>query len=197
MPLLLVLLLSTSVLAFIARKYLGRRIFGRAPAGPRLERIEKVPNYRDGTFHNLSPTPVMVEGVTLLSSAWDYLRPDKDRQPSQPLPSVKIDLNKLPDEGAFLVWFGHSSYMLKIAGRTILVDPVFSGHASPVSFFGKNYPGSNEYEVADMPEIDILLLTHDHYDHLDYGDNPRTTSQGEAGRDVAGRMNWDCPWPRL
>jgi L-ascorbate metabolism protein UlaG (beta-lactamase superfamily) len=168
MPLLLVLLLSTSVLAFIARKYLGRRIFGRAPAGPRLERIEKVPNYRDGTFHNLSPTPVMVEGVTLLSSARDYLRPGKDRQPSQPLPSVKTDLNNLPAVGATLVWFGHSSYMLKIAGKTILVDPVFSGHASPVSFFGKNYPGSNEYEVADMPEIDILLLTHDHYDHLDY-----------------------------
>ncbi len=168
MPLLLVLLLSTSVLAFIARKYLGRRVFGRVPAGTRLERIEKVSNYRDGTFHNLSPTPVMVEGVTLLSSARDYLRPGKDRQPSQPLPSVKTDLNDLPTDGTTLVWFGHSSYLLQIAGKIILVDPVFSGNASPVSFFGKNYPGSNVYGVADMPEIDILLLTHDHYDHLDY-----------------------------
>lgn len=124
MPLLLVLLLSTSVLAFIARKYLGRRVFGRVPAGPRLERIEKVSNYRDGTFHNLSPTPVMVEGVTLLSSARDHLRPGKDRQPSQSLPSIKMDLNKFPDEGASLVWFGHSSYLLKITGQTILVERV-------------------------------------------------------------------------
>ncbi len=108
----------------------------------------------------------MVNGI--LKNLRDYLRASKDREPSQPLPSVKTDLNDLPATGATLVWFGHSSYLLKISGKTILVDPVFSGHASPVSFFGKNYPGSNVYRVADMPEIDILLLTHDHYDHLDY-----------------------------
>ncbi|GHB60530.1 MBL fold metallo-hydrolase [Persicitalea jodogahamensis] len=105
---------------------------------------------------------------SMASSMRDYLRPGKDRQPSQPLPSVKTDLSTLPSDGATVVWFGHSSYLLKIAVKTILVDPVFSGNASPVAFFGKNYPGSNVYGVVDMPEIDILLLTHDHYDHLDY-----------------------------
>ena len=166
MPLLLILLLSFSGLSFIAKKYLGSRVFGHVPIGTRLERIKKVPNYRDGAFQNLSLTPVMVNGI--LINIRDFLQPGQDREPSQPLPSVKTDLNDLPAAGATLIWFGHSSYLLKIAGKTILVDPVFSGNASPVSFFGKSYSGSNVYSVADMPEIDILLLTHDHYDHLDY-----------------------------
>ena len=51
---------------------------------------------------------------------------------------------------------------------TILVDPVFSGNASPVSLFAKAFPGTEMYGVEEMPEVDVLLLTHDHYDHLDY-----------------------------
>jgi L-ascorbate metabolism protein UlaG (beta-lactamase superfamily) len=49
-----------------------------------------------------------------------------------------------------------------------LVDPVFSGNASPVSFFGKNFKGSNEYKISDFPAIDMVIITHDHYDHMDY-----------------------------
>ncbi len=167
MPLLFIILLSSSALAIIAKKYLGSHVFGHLPTGARLERIKESSNYREGAFQNISPTPVMAKG-SMASSMRDYLRPGKDRQPSQPLPSVKVDLSTLPVDEATVVWFGHSSYLLRIAGKVILVDPVFSGNASPVSFFGKNYPGSNVYSVDDMPEIDILLLTHDHYDHLDY-----------------------------
>jgi L-ascorbate metabolism protein UlaG (beta-lactamase superfamily) len=81
---------------------------------------------------------------------------------------VHTDLRALPKDRVTIVWFGHSSYLLQIHQTTILVDPVFSGHASPVSFLAKAYPGTGVYTAADMPEIDILLLTHDHYDHLDY-----------------------------
>ena len=81
---------------------------------------------------------------------------------------MRTDLRALPDEGVWVVWFGHSSYLLKVEGVTILVDPVFSGHASPVSFLAKAFPGTDVYGVEEMPEIDVLLLTHDHYDHLDY-----------------------------
>lgn len=142
--------------------------FGKVPAGERLERIKEVPNYRDGAFQNLSPTPVMLPGKSVLDLASEYFKPAIDRKPDHTLPSVRTDLRTLPDDEATLVWFGHSSYLIKIAGRTILVDPVFSGNASPVAFFGKNYPGSNVYSVEDLPDIDVLLLTHDHYDHLDY-----------------------------
>ncbi|WP_373511188.1 MBL fold metallo-hydrolase [Persicitalea sp.] len=168
MPLFLIVFASSAALAFIAKTTLNHRVFGRVPTGTRLGRIRKSSNYHRGAFQNHSPTPVMAEGVTTLGTMRDFLRPGKDRKPSRPLPSIKTDLKNLPDGEDTLVWFGHSSYLLKISGKTILVDPVFSGNASPVSFFGKNYPGSNVYGVADMPEIDILLITHDHYDHFDY-----------------------------
>jgi L-ascorbate metabolism protein UlaG (beta-lactamase superfamily) len=67
-----------------------------------------------------------------------------------------------------IVWFGHSSYFIHINGKNILVDPVFSGNASPISLFAKNYQGSNTYSTDDFPELDMVLITHDHYDHLDY-----------------------------
>ena len=67
-----------------------------------------------------------------------------------------------------MVWFGHSSYFLQIDGKKILVDPVFSGNASPVKFTTKSFEGSDVYAAADIPVIDYLFITHDHYDHLDY-----------------------------
>lgn len=159
------------VLFFVAVGLYGiviHKQFGKVPAGERLALIKQVPSYRDGAFQNLSPTPVMLPGKSVLDLASEYFKPAINRKPDHTLPSVRTDLRTLPDDAPTLVWFGHSSYLIKIAGRTILVDPVFSGHASPVVFFGKNYPGSNVYAVEDLPDIDVLLLTHDHYDHLDY-----------------------------
>lgn len=67
-----------------------------------------------------------------------------------------------------LIWFGHSSYLISYKGTTILVDPVLSGNASPVSFFAKSFAGTDIYTADDFPHIDVMILTHDHYDHLDY-----------------------------
>jgi L-ascorbate metabolism protein UlaG (beta-lactamase superfamily) len=81
---------------------------------------------------------------------------------------VKTDLKAMKGEGPFIIWCGHSSYLLRVAGRNLLIDPVFSGNAAPLSFMVKAFPGSNAYAADDMPPIDYLILTHDHYDHLDY-----------------------------
>lgn len=67
-----------------------------------------------------------------------------------------------------LVWFGHSSYFIQLDGKHILVDPVFSDAASPVGFFNKAFKGTNSYAASDVPDIDYLIITHDHWDHLDY-----------------------------
>jgi L-ascorbate metabolism protein UlaG (beta-lactamase superfamily) len=67
-----------------------------------------------------------------------------------------------------IVWFGHSSYFIRIENKNFLIDPVFSGNAAPLSFMIKAFPGSNIYKPEDMPVIDYLILTHDHYDHLDF-----------------------------
>ena len=69
----------------------------------------------------------------------------------------------------FLVWFGHSSYLIQIDGKRILVDPVFSGNISPVPIYtNKSFKGTDRYSVEDLPYIDYLFISHDHYDHLDY-----------------------------
>jgi L-ascorbate metabolism protein UlaG (beta-lactamase superfamily) len=143
--------------------------FGAMPAGKRLIRIQQSPNYREGQFLNRSPTPQLTEG----SSMFDVLRKfffDKtaNKIPPAPLPSRKTDLLNLDPSSQTLVWFGHSSYFIQVDGKKILVDPVFSGNASPFSFTTKSFKGSDIYTVPDVPDIDYLIISHDHWDHLDY-----------------------------
>ncbi|MCY1722274.1 MBL fold metallo-hydrolase [Prolixibacteraceae bacterium Z1-6] len=141
--------------------------FGAIPTGERLERIKKSPNFKDGKFQNLSETPQMSEEARF-STMLKELFFSKNKKPENQIPSIKTDLHTLnPNEDA-LVWFGHSSYLIQIDGKKILVDPVFSGSASPFSFNVKAFDGSNFYQPDDIPEIDYLVITHDHWDHLDY-----------------------------
>jgi len=92
----------------------------------------------------------------------------KRAAPSVLLPSRKTDLFSLSPGENVLVWFGHSSYFLQVDGKKILVDPVLSGSASPVKFTTRSFRGSDIYMPGDIPEIDYLLISHDHWDHLDY-----------------------------
>jgi L-ascorbate metabolism protein UlaG (beta-lactamase superfamily) len=79
-----------------------------------------------------------------------------------------MDLHHLPADSAALVWFGHSSCFIQVGGKRILIDPVLSANASPVPGSVKAFEGTTSYTVADLPDIDYLLISHDHYDHLDY-----------------------------
>lgn len=97
----------------------------------------------------------------------NFLNKPKTVYPSGPLPAVRTDLRSLPAGEPVVVWFGHSSYLIHHNGYNILVDPVFSGHASPFPFMIKAFPGSNIYTTDDLPDIDLLIITHNHYDHLD------------------------------
>lgn len=143
--------------------------FGKLPSGERLERIKKSPNYQKGSFKNISHTPDLTEGVSYYAVMKEFFFTKKKRQkPAGIIPSVKTDLLKLRPEEDILVWFGHSSYFIQLGGKKILVDPVLSGYASPVSFTTKSFKGTDIYTAEDIPEIDYLFITHDHWDHLDY-----------------------------
>jgi len=143
--------------------------FGKMPSGKRLDRIKNSPNYKDGSFQNLSMTPVMAEGVSYFSLIKAMLFDKKKHvSPVDAIPSTKTDLLHLALNEDVLVWFGHSSYFIQIDGKRILVDPVFSVSASPFSFSIKAFKGSNAYTTDDIPEIDYLFISHDHWDHLDY-----------------------------
>jgi len=165
----LFLIAITAALAIYFYYFLKEPQFGRMPSGARLERIKKSPNFRDGQFQNLSVTPDLAEGVSYFTVLKEFIFDKSKRiKPETTIPSVKSDLLHLKPEEDILVWFGHSSYFLQVDGKTMLVDPVFSGAASPVSFTTPSYAGSDVYAVEDFPAIDYLFISHDHWDHLDY-----------------------------
>ena len=146
-------------------------VFGRLPKGARLNSIRSLANYRDRALQNLSITPMQPEGVSFFKVLSVFLfHKEPNKVPLKPLPFVKPDLNTdakstAPD----IIWFGHSSYLIKVDGKRILVDPVFSKTPSPFSFIGsKNFKGTDFVKADDFLNIDVLLITHDHYDHLDY-----------------------------
>lgn len=156
-------------LALFVFIYMQHPKFGRLPSGARLERIQKSPHYKNGKFHNMESKPRRPENVSTFELFGKFFLGDKNkRKPPGPVPSVKRDLRNLDANRDVLVWFGHSSYFVQTGGKRILVDPVFSGAASPVSFTTKAFKGSDVYTAGDMPDIDYLFITHDHWDHLDY-----------------------------
>ncbi len=108
------------------------------------------------------------EGVSYWKMMREFFKTHPDTVPPPPLPFIKTDIRNLNSTEPVIVWFGHSSYLLRIANKNFLIDPVFSGNAPPLSFMVKAFPGSNEYKAEDMPDTDYLILTHDHYDHLDF-----------------------------
>ncbi len=150
---------------------------GALPKGERLARVEASVHYHGGCFHNvvragLIPLPKGLEQKKApghFRAVWNALigGGSPGERPQEPLPVVKTNLHELLQERDGIVWFGHSSYLLQLGGKRVLVDPVF-GTASPIPGINRAFPGTEAYSADDMPEVDVLLITHDHYDHLDY-----------------------------
>jgi L-ascorbate metabolism protein UlaG (beta-lactamase superfamily) len=157
-------------LALVVFLFLQQTSFGKAPSGARLARIQKSPQYRDGTFQNQSPTPTFTGGASFLTVMKDFLfTKHEGKTPDYTLPSIRRDLKIKPSLKPEITWFGHSSYLIQVNGLNILVDPVFSGRTSPVNYAGtKAFDGADVYKAVDMPKIDVLVITHNHYDHLDF-----------------------------
>lgn len=160
------LIIIVLVIGFIV---LQQPVFGASPNGQRLKIIKQSKNYRNGKFQNLSPTPRLAEGYSLAGVLYNFFFNRKDNlKPLGDIPSIKTDLKSLPSQKDLLIWFGHSSYLLQVEGKTILVDPVLSAYGAPFSWMNKAFNGASTYKAEDLPPIDYLLITHDHYDHLDY-----------------------------
>lgn len=163
------LLITIAALAAATYFILNQKKFGKAPSGARLERILKSPHYKNGHFDNLNPTPQLAEDTSMPEVMFRFLFGKADRKtPKKAFHFEKTDLkNLLPNQNVF-VWMGHSSYFMQIDGKKLLIDPVLSGYASPFSFTTNAFPGSDLYKPEDIPELDYLIITHDHWDHLDY-----------------------------
>ena len=112
---------------------------------------------------------MLADDRSFVSELIGYLFVKKDRLvPASPIPSVEANLRLLDRNVDVVVWLGHSSYFVQLGGKRVLIDPVFSASAGPVPHANKAFDVTNPYTAEDVPELDYLLITHDHWDHLDY-----------------------------
>jgi L-ascorbate metabolism protein UlaG (beta-lactamase superfamily) len=149
--------------------YLQHPLFGKLPHGERLARIAQSPNHVDGAFRNQLDTPMLTTDESQVSIMLGNAFGKKgNARPQAAIPAIKTDLKTLDAAQDLVIWLGHSSYFVQLGGRRILIDPVLSTNAAPVPMTNVAFDGTSLYAADDMPEIDFLLITHDHYDHLDY-----------------------------
>ncbi len=147
-------------------------IVGSDPTGERLARIQASPNHRDGRFHNVVETNMDMPIGSMVEVLWEFMKGAEGREPKDTIPTISFDRegwDALPDTAFATAWFGHSSILIKVDGVTFLCDPVFGERASTFSFMGPKRFNYLQHMTVDMlPKVDVVLLSHDHYDHLDY-----------------------------
>jgi L-ascorbate metabolism protein UlaG (beta-lactamase superfamily) len=146
--------------------------FGAVPSGLRRERIASSPRFRDGRFENTKPTRTPMEPGRFWSTTREYFfgSPGVERRPSHALPVE----SPLPGwavpaaSGLRVTWLGHSTTLLEIDGLRVLTDPVWGQRVSPVSFAGPRRFHPPPVAIEHLPSLDAILVSHDHFDHLDH-----------------------------
>jgi L-ascorbate metabolism protein UlaG (beta-lactamase superfamily) len=167
----IILFILIALLAGLIFLFVQQASFGKNPEGKRLDRIKKSSNYnaKEGNFKNLSETPVMAPEGSYFKLIKEYIGKKDNTEPSEVIPFYDSDLKSVPPLKPKITWFGHSTYLIQIKGKNILMDPVFSERTSPVQYAGsKRYRGTERFSLEDLPSIDYVVISHDHYDHLDY-----------------------------
>ena len=144
--------------------YVRSAPFGVSPSGERLARIERSPQWRNGEFADpwpqwMSPTAWIPGGGSDTSS------------PDQTLTIAATDTGRLavpPAQGMRVTWFGHSSALVEIDGLRVLIDPVWGERAGPSGLVGVRPFYPPPAALADLGRMDVVLISHDHWDHLDH-----------------------------
>jgi L-ascorbate metabolism protein UlaG (beta-lactamase superfamily) len=143
--------------------------FGRQASGLRRERMQSCPRYRDGEFHNVHPVlPGLKSGA--MPSIADFLCSGGRRAPSAPLATLdpRPSWSKPAESGLRVTWLGHSTLLVELDGVRLLTDPVWGERVSPVGFVGPKRFQPVPIGLRALPPLDAVIISHDHYDHLDY-----------------------------
>lgn len=155
---------------------------GSRARGARLERMRASPQWRGETFRNVRPVlPGLRDPAARMPTIREFLCGGEHRVPANPLPSLdpRDAWQRTPDSGLRATWLGHSTMLLEIGGLRVLTDPVWGPRASPSRYAGPKRFQPVPVSLREMPPIDLVIVSHDHYDHLDY-----PTIRALAKRDV-------------
>jgi L-ascorbate metabolism protein UlaG (beta-lactamase superfamily) len=155
--------------------------FGARPRGERLERIRQSPQWdqEQKIFVNSVETTVMQPGKGWETTR-EMMKKPSDSVPDGPLPVSKPSFASPPLNGLRLTWFGHSAFLVTLDGINVLIDPVFAERASPSQLVGPRRFHPLPIEPSELPRLDAIIISHDHYDHLDMRAVRELTALSEA-----------------
>lgn len=139
------------------------------PFGGKTPRAVKrrSPQFVGSKFINQIPTPMNLSLASLPTLMRKQLARDSLRRPARPV--IARTFKPVQSATPQITWFGHSTFLLQLEGKTILLDPIFSRSPSPFQTLGPQRFTSLAVTIAELPTIDMVVISHDHYDHLDYG----------------------------
>ncbi len=144
--------------------------FGGKVTKKLIERYGQSPNWDGEKFINLEETTMQINFHTLPELLYKQFFEKEGREPNRPIPIQSFDQEQFlaPSDRSKFIWYGHSVVLIRISGKTILIDPMLGPDASPIAPFAtKRFSENSLGVIGQLPEIDLMLLTHDHYDHLD------------------------------
>ncbi|TQI70804.1 L-ascorbate metabolism protein UlaG (beta-lactamase superfamily) [Gramella sp. Hel_I_59] len=144
--------------------------FGVKASKDNINSYERSENWKDGKFVNLEETGMNIKPTDIPKLLYKQFFEKNGRQPSKDIKIKAFNKKEFlkPSAESKMIWFGHSVILLRMNGLTILIDPMFGPDAAPISPFGIKRFSNNTLQILDkLPEIDVVLLSHDHYDHLD------------------------------
>jgi L-ascorbate metabolism protein UlaG (beta-lactamase superfamily) len=145
--------------------------FGRKPEGLRLEKMQASPLWAGDGFRNVHPIPSgLRDPAAKMPSIAEFLCGGERRAPKAPLPAIDplAVWRAKPQSGLRATWLGHSTVLIEIDGFRILTDPVWGARASPSTLIGPKRFQPVPIDLRAMPPVDLIVISHDHYDHLDY-----------------------------
>ncbi|MEN8247006.1 MAG: MBL fold metallo-hydrolase, partial [Thermodesulfobacteriota bacterium] len=140
---------------------------GNRATGAHLDAMKASPNWRDGKFVN----PLSSIEPKLFESLYKWMRRADNTVPKTPLPVVErtaSDFDVAPAGGLRITWLGHSTLLVEIDGHRILIDPMWSVRPSPYTWIGPKRFHKIPLTIDELPTIDAVVVSHDHYDHLDH-----------------------------
>ena len=155
----ILLLLSTGFLS----------TFGKNPGEEYAMGYKDSPHFNGKTFDNPVPTIVMPKG-SMWKIAWRWFTEKGEREPKVTPPVIsrqQSDFNDPPETDIRFTWLGHSTVLLECEGKRILTDPVWSKRCSPSLLYGPKRFHPVPIDLEDLPDLDAVIISHDHYDHLD------------------------------